>query len=225
MSLEHADAYTRRFPYLARLTLPEGAIDIVRQIPPRDTVLVAPMATLVARDSVHPALIDLLLNAAREVHGKPGLFQRAGEFPNAVQVDFPLSKEADRFYRSGSRFLQRYMPFWAATLVDRLIVFLLPLFAVLFPLMRVAPFLYTWRVRSRVYRWYGELKFLEAEVEESAGAGKSDDWLKRLDRLENEVEHVRTPLAFAHQLYILREHIGLVREAVMKKAGATHPAG
>lgn len=139
MSLAHAEAYSRRFPHLARLTLPKGAIDLVRNIPSRDVTLVSPLATLVAHESAHPALIQLLLQAAQEVHGEAGIFQRPGEFPRAGQADFPLSPEAERFYKSGKPFLQRYMPFWAANLLDRMFVMLLPVIALLIPILRFAP--------------------------------------------------------------------------------------
>ncbi len=227
MSFALADAYVRRWPYLSRLTLPRGAIDLVRDIPSRDVTLVAPVAALVARESIHPALIDVLLQAAAEVHGQPGLFQRAGEFPNPRQVDFPLSPEADRFYRSGTRFLQRYLPFWVATLIDRLVVLLIPVFVLMIPLMRIAPALYGWRSRSRIYKWYGQLKFLEEAWLRDPGARPRDEWLAELDRLEARVNRIRTPLAFANQLYILREHIALVRRAVLGDgaAAAAAPAG
>jgi hypothetical protein len=225
MSLAQADAFVRRWPFLSKLTLPRGAIDLVRDIPSRDVALVAPVAALVARDSIHPALIDVLLEAAREVHGQPGLFQRAGEFPNPRQVDFPLSPEAERFYSSGRRFLQRYLPFWAATLVDRLVVLLIPVFALLIPLMRIAPALYGWRARSRIYKWYGQLKFLEEAWRRDPDARPRDDWLGELDRLEARVNRIRTPLAFTNQLYILREHIGLVRRAMLGTGAAAAPAG
>jgi len=227
MSFSQADAFVRRWPFLSKLTLPRGAIDLVRDIPVRDVTLVAPVAALVARDSIHPALIDVLLQAAAEVHGQPGLFQRAGEFPNPRQVDFPLSPEAERFYSSGRRFLQRYLPFWAATLVDRLVVLLIPVFVLMIPLMRIAPALYGWRARSRIYKWYGQLKFLEEAWRRDPGARPREAWLKELDQLEARVERIRTPLAFANQLYILREHIGLVRRAMLGSgaAAATTPAG
>ena len=221
MSFAQADAYVRRWPFLSRLTLPRGAIDLVRDIPGSDVTLVAPVATLVARESIHPALVDLLLDIATDVHGRPGLFQRAGEFPNPQQVDFPLSSEAERFYKSGRRFLQRYLPFWAANLIDRLVVLLIPLIALAIPLMRIVPALYGWRVRSRVYKWYGQLKFLEAAWRKDPNAHPRAEWLKELDALDAHVNRVRTPLAFANQLYILREHIGLVRRAV---EGTSDPA-
>ncbi len=227
MSFALADAYVRRWPYLSRLTLPRGAIDLVRDIPGRDVTLVAPVASLVARDSIHPALIDVLLQAAAEAHGGPGLFHRAGEFPNPRQVDFPLSTEAERFYRSGTRFLQRYLPFWAATLVDRLVVLLIPVVALMIPLMRIAPALYGWRARSRIYKWYGQLKFLEEAWRRDPGARPPEGWLAELDQLEARVNRIRTPLAFANQLYILREHIGLVRRAMLGGGAAAvgAPAG
>jgi hypothetical protein len=224
MSFAHADAYVRRFPFLAHLVLPRGGIDLQRDIPAAEVHLVAPMATIVARDGTHPALIDLLLQAAVQVHGGPGLFQRPGEFPNARSVDFPLSREADRFYRSGTRFLQRYLPFWLATLIERTIVLLVPLVAIVLPIMKFAPALYGWRVRSRIYRWYGQLTFLEGELDENPLARSRDEWLAELDRIEDRVHRIPTPLAFANLLYTLREHIALVEAKVLKKAPAEPPA-
>jgi TRAP-type uncharacterized transport system substrate-binding protein len=226
MSFAHAEAYVRRFPFLARLVLPRGGIDLQRDIPSADVELVAPMATIVAREGTHPALIDLLLQAAVQVHGGPGLFQRPSEFPNARSVDFPLSREADRFYKSGTRFLQRYLPFWLATLIERTLVLLIPLVAIVLPVMRFAPALYGWRARSRVYKWYGKLKFLESELDENPGARSRAEWLAELDRIEDQVHRLATPLAFANLLYTLREHIALVEAKVMKKAPAepAHPS-
>ena len=217
MSLTHAEAYTRRFPYLARLVLPRGAIDLVQDIPPRNIQLISPLATLLVREDTHPALIDLLMQAASEVHGEPGVFQKPGEFPRAGHNGFPLSAEAERYYKSGKPFLQRYLPFWAATLIDRMVVMLLPVLAVMIPLLRFAPQLYGWRGRSRIYRRYGELKFLESEVEEEPGRHTRAEWLKKLDRIDADASSIRTPLAFADMLYTLRQHIDLVREGILRR--------
>lgn len=217
MNLAQAEAYTRRFPYLAKLTLPQGAIDLTRNIPSRDVSLLAPVATILVRDDTHPALIDLLMQAAAETHGVPGIFQKPGEFPKAMAVDFPLSKESERFYKSGRPFLQRYLPFWAATLVDRLVVLLIPVVALLVPLFKIAPSLYSWRVRSRIYRRYGELKFLEAQVESEPERHARDEWLARLDKIEQDVNRIPTPLAYADMLYTLRSHVELVRATMLRK--------
>jgi TRAP transporter TAXI family solute receptor len=220
MSLTHADAYTRRFPYLARLVLPRGAIDLTLDIPPHDTQLVSPMATLLVREGMHPALIDLLMQAASEVHGAPGVFQKPGEFPRAGHSEFPLSKEAERYYKSGKPFLQRYLPFWAATLIDRMVVMLVPLLAVLVPLFKFAPQLYGWRVRSRIYRRYGELKFLENELNENPGRHGRAEWLAKLDAIEKDAAGIRTPLTFSDMLYTLRGHIDLVREMIIRRTAS-----
>lgn len=221
MNFSQAEAYTRRYSYLSKVVLPQGAIDLMRNMPARDVTLVAPVATLVAREETHPALIDLLLQATAEVHGEPGLFQKPKEFPKPTQVDFPLSKEADRFYKSGKPFLQRYLPFWAATFIDRMVVMLIPIFAVLVPLIKIAPQLYGWRVRSRIYRWYGELKFLENELEQSPAAHSQADWLAKLERIERGVEHLPTPLAFSDQLYTLRSHVDMVRTIIVRKTASS----
>jgi TRAP transporter TAXI family solute receptor len=217
MSLAHAEAYTRRFPYLARQVLPRGAIDLTQDIPPQDVQLVSPMTTILVREDMHPALIGLLMQAASEVHGIPGVFQKPGEFPRAGHGEFPLSKEAERYYKSGKPFLQRYMPFWAATLIDRMVVMLVPLVAVLFPLFKFAPQIYGWRVRSRIYRRYGELKFLENEINENPGAHTRAEWIEKLDRIDADASRIRTPLTFSDILYTLRGHIDLVRDMILRR--------
>lgn len=223
MNLAHAEAYTRQLPYLNKLILPRGAINIAADLPPTDIQLVAATASLAVRDSTHPALIDLLMQALTEAHGSTGVFQRPGEFPRASatsETDFPLSPEAQRFYKSGRPWLQRYLPFWAATLVDRMVVMLIPLFAVLIPVMRFAPGIYNWRIKARIYRRYGELKFLEAELEADPGKLTRAEWIARIDAIEDDINHLTMPLAFSDMVYTLRLHLGLVRKAI-DKATAT----
>ena len=217
MSLAHADAYTRQLPYLSKIVLPRGAVDLSRDLPNADVTLVASMASLLVREDTHPALVDLLMQAASEAHGGSGVFQKPGEFPRAAAGTFALSKEAERYYKSGKPFLQRYLPFWAATLIDRLVVMVIPVFALLVPIVKFAPALYGWRVRSRIYRRYGELKFLEAEVGDNPTPAQREAWLARLDAIERDVNHIPTPLAFSDMLYTLRSRIALVREAIGKR--------
>ena len=214
-SFTQAEAYVRRFPYLSALTLPRGTIDLPQNIPPKDMSLVAPSTTIVAREDFHPALIDLTLQALSANHGAAGLFQRAGQFPTANGVEIPLSREAERYYKSGKPFLQRYLPFWAATLVDRLIFMLLPIVAVLFPLFRLAPFLYSWRIRRRIFRYYGELKMIELEARQKPETKSRSEWLEELDRIERAAHRIPTPLAFADQVYTLRQHVHMVRKALL----------
>jgi hypothetical protein len=178
------------------------------------------MTTLLVREGTHPALIGLLMQVASEVHGEAGVFQKPGEFPRAGHSEFPQSKEAERYYTSGKPFLQRYMPFWAATLIDRMVVMLVPLLAVLFPLFKFAPQIYGWRVRSRIYRRYGELKFLENEINENPGLHTRAEWIEKLDRIEADASHIRTPLTFSDILYTLRGHIDLVRDMILRRTTA-----
>lgn len=223
MSLAHADAYTRQLPYLSKIVLPRGAIDLSRDLPAADVTMVAAVATLLVREDTHPALVDLLMQAAAETHGGPGIFHKPGDFPRAMTVDFPLSKEAERYYKSGKPFLQRFLPFWAATLVDRLMVMIIPVVALLLPLFRIAPTLYGWRIRSRIYRRYGELKFLEAELDEDPARNSHAEWMERLDAIEDDVNHMPTPEAFSDMYYTLRSHIDLVRGAVVKRTASGTP--
>ena len=220
MSLANAETYVRMFPSLSSVVLPVGAVDLVRNVPDHEIALVAATATVVVRSTTHPAHIDLLLQAAREVHRRPGIFNRPGDFPQPIGVDFPLAPEAERYYKSGKPFLQRYLPFWAATLLDRLFVMLIPLFAILIPVIRFAPTIYGWRVRSRIYRRYGELKFLEADVESNPQQHSQTEWLGKLDVIERDINRLPVPLTFSDMLFTLRSHIALVRETIMKRTVA-----
>jgi TRAP-type uncharacterized transport system substrate-binding protein len=207
-----ADGYTRRFRYLNKLEVPMGTIDLGRNIPARNLQLVGPTVELIAREDLHPALSDLLIEAATEVHGKAGTLQKAGEFPAPVEREFPISGNATRYYKSGKGFLYRYLPFWVASLVDRMAVLLVPVLVILLPGMRIAPALYRWRVGSRIYRWYGALLALEREVRENPGPAEREELLKRLADVERGVGGIKVPLSFAGELYVLREHVIFVRQ-------------
>jgi TRAP transporter TAXI family solute receptor len=211
MNLRQAAAYTRLFPFLSSVVLPQGTVDLVRNIPDQDTTLLAATAMLVVREELHPALQSLLIQAAIEIHGRPGLFQRPGEFPTTVATDFPLSDEAKRFYKSGPPFLQRYLPFWVAVLVERMIVLLVPLIVILIPLMRILPSAYSWQVRRRIYRWYGELKQLERDLEHDRERSETAGHLHRLEQIEQKIGRLKVPLAFSEEFYNLRQHTQFVR--------------
>jgi TRAP transporter TAXI family solute receptor len=217
MSFSQADAYQRRFPFLTRLTMPKGVADLVRDFPPHDVRVLAPTANLVVRGDLHPALQTLMLQAASEVHGRSGFFQHAGEFPAYMDAMLPLSPDAARYLKSGPPFLQRYLPFWLAVLIDRLFVLLLPVIALLIPLLRVAPAIYSWRVRSKVFRCYGELKFLEEELKHRFDAASLVTYRKQLDAIDEEASQLVVPLGFTDLVYTLREHVNLVRHILDKR--------
>jgi TRAP transporter TAXI family solute receptor len=207
-----AEAYARRFAFLTPVTLPRGVVDLARERPPRDVRLIAPTATLVARDTLHPALVQLVVQAAQQVHGGAGWFQRKGEFPNAREGERPLAPEAARYYRSGPPWLQRYLPFWLANLVDRMWIALLSIVAVLIPLSRIVPPLVDLRIRSRVFRWYGRLRAIEADAQTPA-----DERLRELDEIEGKLDTVKLPLSYADELYALRSHIQIVRRRLEER--------
>jgi hypothetical protein len=206
------DAYVRRFSYLNKLELPPGSIDLGGNVPSKPLMLVTPMVELVARPDLHPALCDLLIEAAREVHGRATLIQRAGEFPAPLEHEYPISSDAARYYKSGKGFAYRHLPFWLASLVDRIAAVLLPIVIVLIPGLRLAPTLYGWRVKTRIYRRYGELMALERAALSQPTPEQRTELLKRLDDIEKTVITIKMPGSFADQVYVLREHIDFVRE-------------
>jgi hypothetical protein len=201
-----ADAYSRRFPFLTPVTLPRGVVDLAGDVPPRDVRLLAPTATLLARATTHPALLQLFMQAAQQIHGGAGWFQHKGDFPKAGGTEQPLAKEAQRFYANGIPVLQRYLPFWFANLIDRMWPVLVSIIAILIPLSRMLPPLYQFRIRSRIFRWYAQLR----EVEEAVGRRPADELLAELSAIETRVEDVHVPLSYADELYSLRSHIQMV---------------
>ena len=215
-SFAQAPAYTRRVPYLTDITLPMGVIDLATNLPASDVHTLAPTVELIARDTLHPALSDLLLQAAQEVQGRPTVLQKAGEFPSpVVHGDIPLSDDAARFYKSGKRFLYKLLPFWMASLVNRMLFIAVPLIVVLIPGLRLVPLLYGWRVRARIYRWYGVLIALERDALGEHTREEGQKLLQQLDEIEAAVNRLRMPLAFAGQFYVLREHIDFVRDRLL----------
>jgi len=218
MSFRRADAYTRRHHFLTRVVLPQGLADLARNIPRQDVSLLATTANMVSRPDLHPALIDLLIYSGGRIHGGGSWFGSSGRFPTPDLVDFPLNREAAQFYKRGPSFLQRYLPFWAAALLDRMKVMLLPLVALMIPLFKIMPPLYRWRIRSRIYPWYRDVLAIDRRMEQpDLDANRA---LDDLTAIEREVAKVSVPLSFAEELYDLRLHISLVRQRLEKKRQA-----
>jgi hypothetical protein len=211
MDFEEASAYTRLFSYLDEIVLPPGVLDLRRKIPPETVHLVSPTVEIVARPNLHPAISDLLIEAAQEVHGMPGLMQRAGQFPSPIAHEYPISEDAQRYYKTGKSFLYRSLPFWVASIVDRTLVLLLPIAVLLFPMLRLIPALYRWRVRSRIYRYYGSLIAIERAALKNPSEDERKALFVELDDIEASLNGLRMPLAYADAFYVLREHVGFVR--------------
>lgn len=212
-----AEAYTRRFPFLSHVVLPRGIVDLGRDLPRKDYHLIAPTATLVARADLHPAVVDLFVQAAVDIHGGAGWFHRKGDFPTASYTEIPVSRAAQRFYKEGPPLLRRYLPFWLANFFERMWVVVVALGALILPLSRIIPPLYVWKVRSRVYRWYGQLRAVEQAIEDVPRERQADVYpaqLKRLNDIEDRVNRISIPLSFADELYGLRSHINFVRRRV-----------
>jgi hypothetical protein len=213
MNMRRADAYTRRLPFLHKLELPEGVIDLARDLPPQPVTLVAVTADLVARDELHPVLVQVLLEAARRVNGGPSLLAPAGTFPAPLDHLLPIDSDADRFFRDSPSFLRRVLPFWAAVWLERALFVLLPLLAIAIPVVSYLPQVYAWRVRGKMHRWYGELYLLERD----AGQGSNDARLARLAQIETAVNRLNVPKPYLHELYTLREHTSDVRRRLLEQ--------
>jgi hypothetical protein len=210
MDFAQSEAYSRRFPFLSPVVLPRGVVDLARDVPPADMRLVATTTTLLARHQTHPAIMQLFVQAARDIHGPAGWFNRAGAFPTQDHSEFPLSREAQRALRDQQPFLQRYLPFWLANLVERMWLALGIIVAVLLPLSRIVPPLYQFRIRSRVFRWYGQLRAIEARMQD--GSADRAQLAKELQELDARAGRIHVPLSYADELYALRQNIRLVQE-------------
>ncbi|GAB2535638.1 MAG: ABC transporter substrate-binding protein [Comamonadaceae bacterium] len=209
MDFPQNEAYGRRFPFLTPVTLPRGVVDLAGNVPVHDVRLVASTTALLTRTDTHPALLQLFAQHAQTLHSGAGWFNRAREFPSTRHSELEIAPEADRAINEPVPLLQRYLPFWLANLVQRMWLVLGILIAVMLPLSRVVPPLYQLRVRSRVFRWYGRLREIENDM--VSGQAPSSDLTQALDALEAQVLKVSVPLAYADELYALRNHIQMVR--------------
>ena len=230
MDFAQNEAYSRRFSFLAPVSLPRGVVDLAGNVPPQDVRLVAPTTTLLARDGVHPAILQLFSQASLKIHGAAGWFSRAREFPNAANTEFPLATEAERTIHNGVPLLQRYLPFSLANLMERMWLALGIIIAVLLPLARIVPPLYQFRIRSRVFRWYGRLKTIEDQLtaippkqqaaSQPVAPEKTPEFIaslvNELNELEAHVAKVTVPLSYADELYSLRNHIDHLRIKLLK---------
>lgn len=223
-SLDQVEGLAQRYPYFHTIALKRGAVDPARDLPPNDVHLLATTANLVVRDELHPALDYLLLEAAKQVHSQPSLVHRPGEFPNPRDTDYPLSDQAERYFKHGRPFLQNYLPFWMAIYSQRLLLWLVPLAAIMVPLMRVLPGLVAWRRQGRLYRRYGELKFLERDLaERRLNDEERRDAHGQLDRIEHEIVRTKFPLDFSDRVYTLRQHVDYVRAQIDRQRGGGSP--
>jgi TRAP transporter TAXI family solute receptor len=225
MDMDQAEAIVRQLPYLHHLVLPHGSIDLARNIPERDTDLVAPTATLLVRDSLHPALVYLLLKAAARTHRKAGFFEGRHEFPSDKDYVFPLNAGAKSYYQSGAPFWLRYLPFWLATLVERFIFLVIPMAALIIPITRSIPRFLKWRLRARIYQRYGELKHLETRILEGGRPDKYEEYLEQLDSIEERVNRMRLPLDLSDYVYSLKGHIQFVRDRLRHLLGKSQRKG
>jgi len=212
MNFPQSDAYSRRFDFLNATRLPRGVVDLAANIPPDDVRLVGPTTALISRNTTHPALLQLFAQAGNAMHGGAGWFKRARAYPNIENNELPIAKEAERAIKNGPPVLQRYLSFWMANLVDRMWLVLSVILVVLLPLSRILPPLYTFRVRSRIFRWYSQLRDIEvrSETEDSRAL------LKELNDLESRAEKITVPLSYTDELYALRNNIHLVRKKLLR---------
>ena len=215
MDFAQNEAYSRRFAFLSPAMLPRGVVDLASDVPPGNVRLVAPTTTLLTRTSTHPALLQLFALAGNTIHGSAGWFKRAREYPNVRNNELPVAQEAERSIQGGAPLLQRYLPFWVANLVERMWLAMGIILAVLLPLSRVVPPLYAFRVRSRIFRWYAQLRELEARAE---GCADTAPLLDELNQMELHAEKIVVPLSYTDELYALRNNIQLVRKKLQHGA-------
>lgn len=218
MHFKRAEAYAKNYPYLAHVVLPEGLVDLQHNIPGFDTHLISPSAVLAVNKDFHGALTSLLVQTSHDIHNVSGPFNDLHEFPNMTHVDFTFAEQATRYFEHGPSFLQRYVPFWVADMMDRLKVMLIPLLGLLFPLMKIAPPTYRWRIRSKIYKWYKDLKRIETLGIEGIDKKTANELIGELERIDSESKQTSVPLSYADALYDLRLHIKLVRSHIEELA-------
>ena len=211
MNFEQAEGYIREFKFLSELDIPEGAFNLGRNIPHKNIKLIGTSVELIAKESLHPALSDLIVAASKEVSGKPNMFRDKKEFPKLIEHHIPISEDAQRYYKSGSPFLYKKLPFWIASLLDRILIIVLPLIIVLVPVSKVIGPVYKWRVRSRIYKWYGVLMKIEHELNGQLNQQERSNLIQRINDIQAKINRLVLPLSYANELYALREHVEYVK--------------
>jgi TRAP-type uncharacterized transport system substrate-binding protein len=214
MNFPMADAFTRVFPDLARMTLPQGTVDIERVIPSNDVQLIGTKAKVLIRSDLHPEIVQLLLRTMKEVHGGPDLFHRSGEYPNGSDSEYPVAATAMEFYKNGPSFMQRHLPLWLSVHVQRAIAVLLTGVAIGLPLLHFVPQTYNWMTRRRLFYWYAELRALETSYGAATSYKQLVQKLAEIERIEESLSKIHFPLTFADQVYTLRGHIDIVRQKI-----------
>jgi TRAP-type uncharacterized transport system substrate-binding protein len=220
MNFPAAEAFTIIFPELVRLVLPQGVLDIKRNIPPHDVPLIGATFKVLVRSDLHPEIVALMLQAMVEAHGAREIFQRSGEFPNGTDTEYPVALAATDFYKNGPSLMQRHVPLWLSVHVQRALAVLVAALAIGYPLFRLMPVAYTWINRRRLFYWYAQLKALEASFD----TDPTDKHLTRkqteIERIEDAVSHIQFPLTFSDQVYNLRSHIDIVRQKIASHVNA-----
>mgnify|MGYP002223849445 CR=1 FL=1 len=226
VDLREARALAARLPALEHLVLVEGLLDIGANIPSRDISLLSPVATLVVNDSFHPTLTSLVLEAARDALRDGNLLDSPADFPAASPLEVDLTPEADYYHREGVPFLQRYLPFWFASIVDRYVVLLIPFVVIMLPLLRSMGPIYAWRMRARVFRWYEHLRRVDRLIINGEIRNCLNDEIDSLRRLEADLSRVDVPLSYAHELYSLHLHVRYMvkRLEVMREEDSSVPS-
>jgi TRAP transporter TAXI family solute receptor len=216
LDFAQSEAYSRRFGYLTPVSMPQGVVDLAKNIPARNVRLVASTTSLLAHSNTHPAILQLFAQTATQLHGGASWFSRAREYPSLEHSEVPISSEAQRAIKNGPPFLQRYLPFWLANLIERVWLAMGLIIVLALPLSRIVPPLYAFRIRSRVFRWYAELRDVEQRHESNDASAQ--ELLEQLDTMESKVEKIVVPLSYTDELYALRNNIQLVRKKLLRKA-------
>lgn len=217
MPFDQADAYRMQFPFLTSVPLPMGSVSLAANVPPTNVTLIAPTAMLLARDDIHPALVTLLLRAASRLESGRQLFAPAGTFPTLQNLDFPLQSDAEHYFDRGPSLLYRYLPFWIAVWIQRMVVLIIPLLTML-PIVRLAPPAYRWQIQRKIYQGYKRLRHIEAEVDVASTPEQRSKLGRELDEVQGRLRKLKLPVAYAQQLYDLRGHVDFVRDRLRDQA-------
>lgn len=208
MNFEQADAYTRNLPYLSKVAVPRGLLSIAHDLPRQDIQVIAPTATLVAKDNISPALVSLLLGASYDILKSYSRLQKPGEFPSVAGLDFPVHVDAEIYLKDGPSFLHRHLPFWTAVWVGRFVKIVIPLLVILIPLFTYVPSAKNFFLRLKLSQVYEELKQIDRNAMNPDMKEKN---FRDLESIERRVDNIKVSMLDAKELYDLKGHVGDVR--------------
>ena len=222
--IDYVEAISARLAQSQVVHLPPGGVTMTPAIPAERIGALAMVAQLVALDTLHPSLVDRLVEAARTIHSHRDIITADRQFPSMTDVTTRQNSYAHKLLRDGTSPLSDYLPYWVVAQINRFVILLVPVVVLLLPMLRIVPRLYAWRMRRRIYRYYKDIKAIDAKVRDQDDLAVLEGLDGELAAIDRKLADLPLPLPYSENSYTARLHIDLVRKRIRDRLGQDTPA-